>query len=133
MLAQRSNPMLTLQCKILLWWENISSGVELRTKTPAVRGEMKAYILSAVGRRKGLMRRDLPRMRFALNRKNPCPKDRLRVLLIGPRVCGAKYVICVDGIPTTEQILKTDKLLRECYSRDIRRAGREHSIVGLSI
>ena len=133
MLVQGFNPMLTLQCKILLWWENISSGVELRTSTPAARGELKAYILSVVGRRKGLTRRDLPRIRFALNRKNPCQKDRLRVLLIGPRVCGAKYVICVDGIPTTEQILKTDKLLRECYSQDIRRAGRGHSIVGLSI
>ena len=132
MLVQGFNPMLTLQCKIL-WWENISSGVQLRSDMPTERGELKAYILSVVGRRKGLVRRDLPRIRFALNHKNPCQKDHLRVLLIGPHVCGAKYVICADGIPTTEQILKTDKLLRECYSQDIRRAGRAHSIVELSI
>jgi len=136
MAAYGFRPMLTLQCRFLLWWENISSGVEIRTNAPTARGELKAYLLSVIGRQKGLTRRDLPRLRFALNRKEPCPKDPLRVLLIGDWVCGARYVVCANGVPTQAQIQESDALLKEMYTKDIRRAshtGRGYSIIDLAL
>ena len=136
MLANGFNPMLTLQCKFLFWWENISSGVELRTNAPTARGELKAFVLSVVGRQKGLTRRDLPRLRFVLNRKDPCPTGCLRVLLVGNWVCGAKYVHCTGANPTLVQINEVDTQLREVYRQDIfaaRRDGRKLEIQTLRI
>ena len=137
MTAYEFKPMLTLQCKLLFWWENISSGVELRSGKPTERGELKAYLLSVVGRKKGLTRRDLPRLRFSLNRKDTCPKkDCLRVLLIGNWVCGARYAQCTDGAPTPKQIRESDSGLTKMHAEDIRRAahrGMKWSIVDLSI